>query len=231
MFNQLSLAVSLDDQATFENFYAPNGSAQHMAMFLLQDESRMFAYFCGPKGSGLSHLLQAACQADIGGNSRGRIYLPLKQLKTYPPDEVFNSLENSALVCIDDVDHVTSSMEWQVALFNLFNKCNERGCRLIIASHLSVDELEIELQDLHSRFKSGVCFVLPLFNGDDQRRLMQYRSNMRGLYLPNEVAIFLLNRLPRDTHKLMKALDVLDKISLKEQRRLTIPFVKVALDL
>ena len=60
---------------------------------------------------------------------------------------------------------------------------------------------------------------------------MQYRSNMRGLYLPNEVAIFLLNRLPRDTHKLMEALDVLDKISLKEQRRLTIPFVKVALDL
>ena len=60
---------------------------------------------------------------------------------------------------------------------------------------------------------------------------MQFRSNMRGLFLPDEVALFLLNRLPRDTHGLMDALDILDKASLKEQRRLTIPFVKVTLDL
>jgi DnaA family protein len=118
-----------------------------------------------------------------------------------------------------------------MALFNLFNKCKDAGCRLIIASHLSVDELEFDLKDLHSRFKSGICFVLPTFRDDDQRRMMQFRSNMRGLFLPDEVALFLLNRLPRDTHGLMDALDILDKASLKEQRRLTIPFVKVTLDL
>ena len=57
MFKQLSLPVGLDNQATFANFYAPNGTPQHMATFLLRDESRMFAYICGPQGSGLSHLL------------------------------------------------------------------------------------------------------------------------------------------------------------------------------
>ena len=56
MFKQLSLPVGLDNQATFANFYAPNGTPHHMAPFLLRDESRMFAYICGPQGSGLSHL-------------------------------------------------------------------------------------------------------------------------------------------------------------------------------
>ena len=157
--------------------------------------------------------------------------MPLKQLKNYSPNEVLDNLENSALICIDDVEYVASSMEWQMALFNLFNKCKDAGCRLVIASHLSVDEVEFELKDLHSRFKSGVCFVLPTFRDDDQRRMMQFRSTTRGLYLPDEVTLFLLNRLPRDTHGLMDALDILDKASPKEQRRLTIPFVKVTLDL
>ena len=231
MFKQLSLPVGLNNQATFENFYAPNGTPQHMATFLLRDESRMFAYLCGPRGSGLSHLLQAACHVNKADSVGSHIYLPLKQLKKYSPNEVLDNLENSALLCIDDVEYVASSLEWQMALFNLFNKCSDAGCRLIIASHLSVDELEFELEDLHSRFKSGVCLVLPNFRDDDQRRMLQYRSNMRGLYLPDEVALFLLNRLPRDTNGLMDALDALDKASLKDQRRLTIPFVKVTLDL
>ena len=231
MFKQLSLPVGLDNQATFANFYAPNGTPQHMATFLLRDESKMFAYICGPQGSGISHLLQAACQINEAGSGGSHIYLPLKQLKNYSQSEVLDNLENSELICIDDVEYVASSIEWQMALFNLFNKCKDAGCRLIIASHLSVDELEFDLKDLHSRFKSGICFVLPTFRDDDQRRMMQFRSNMRGLFLPDEVALFLLNRLPRDTHGLMDALDILDKASLKEQRRLTIPFVKVTLDL
>ena len=56
---QLSLAIALDDQATFDNFYAPNGTPQHMATFLLKDEGRKFAYLFGGSGSGVSHLLQA----------------------------------------------------------------------------------------------------------------------------------------------------------------------------
>ena len=58
---QLSLAIALDDQATFENYYAPNGTPQHMATFLLKDEGRKFAYLSGGSGTGLSHLLQAIC--------------------------------------------------------------------------------------------------------------------------------------------------------------------------
>lgn len=228
---QLSLPVAIDRQATFDNFYAPNGTPQHMAIFLLQDDMRTFAYLSGAKGSGLSHLLQAACQTSPLSRARQGLYLPLRELQSYPPSLVLEGLDSATIVCIDDLDSVADKIDWQVPLFNLFNNCRQSGCRLIIAAHTPVDSLGVTLPDLSSRLKSGVCLHLPNYGDADQRRLLQHRANRRGLYLSNEVANFLLTRLPRDTATLMSALDNLDKASLQEQRRLTLPFVKAMLSL
>ena len=65
----------------------------------------------------------------------------------------------------------------------------------------------------------------------DRRRLLQHRANRRGLYLSDEAALFMLNRLPRDSRQLMAALEILDGASMQEQRRLTTPFVKAVLKL
>ncbi|KRO96542.1 MAG: DnaA regulatory inactivator Hda [Proteobacteria bacterium] len=230
-FQQLSLPVALDDQATFDNFYAPNGTPQHMATFLLKDDGRRFAYLSGGSGSGLSHLLQASCQTSALGHNLGAIYLPLKELCDYPPEQVFEGLEVAPIVCIDDLQLVAHLEEWQVPLFNLFNRCRDSGCRLIISAHSSPDQLGLKLMDLLSRLQSGVSLHLPAYKDQDQRRLIQYRANSRGLYLSDEVANFLLNRLPRSSHAMMEALEALDKASLQEQRRLTLPFVKVVLNL
>jgi DnaA family protein len=180
---------------------------------------------------GLSHLLQASCQTTALGHNSGAIYLPLKELCGYPPEQVFEALELAPIVCIDDLQLVAHLEEWQVPLFNLFNRCRDSGCRLIISAHSSPDHLGLKLQDLLSRLKSGVSLHLPAYKDEDQRRLLQYRANSRGLYLSDEVANFLLNRLPRSSHSMMQALEVLDKASLREQRRLTLPFVKEFLDL
>ena len=94
-FRQLSLAIALDDQATFDNFYAPNGTPQHMATFLLKDEGRKFAYLSGASGTGLSHLLQAICQSTALGRNSGALYLPLEELSQYPPEQVLEGLENA----------------------------------------------------------------------------------------------------------------------------------------
>lgn len=228
---QLSLAIALDDQATFDNYYAPNGTPQHMATFLLEDDARKFAYLSGGSGTGLSHLLQAICQTTGLSKTTGSVYLPLKDLHSYPASQVLEGLDKSPLVCIDDFQLVASCEDWQVPLFNLFNNCRDSGTRLVIAAHQPADQLDVPLADLLSRLKSGVSLHLPAFSDTDQRRLLQYRSNRRGLYLSDEVALFLLHRLPRDTHTLMQALETLDKASLREQRRLTVPFVKGTLDL
>ena len=69
------------------------------------------------------------------------------------------------------------------------------------------------------------------FNDDDLRRMLQFRCNLRGMYLSDEVAKFLLARLSRDSKTLINALETLDSASLREQRRLTTPFVKSVLEI
>jgi DnaA family protein len=91
--------------------------------------------------------------------------------------------------------------------------------------------LGIQLPDLLSRLQSGLIHGLIDFGDDDLRRLLQFRSNLRGMYLSDEVARFLLTRLSRDTKTLLAALETLDSASLREQRRLTTPFVKTTLDI
>lgn len=228
---QLSLAVALDDQATFDNFYAPRGTPQNLATFLLQDDGQSYAFLIGAPGTGLSHLLQAACQKTALGKNAGAVYLPLMELNDYPPDQVLEGLESATLVCLDDLQAVASREDWQVPLFNLFNRCRDAGTRLIVAAHEIPDDLGVTLPDLLSRLKSGVTLQMLNFKIEDQRRLLQHRANRRGLYLSDEVALFLLNRLPRDAVQLMTALEELDGASMQEQRRLTMPFVKSVLGL
>lgn len=228
---QLSLAIALDDQATFENFYAPRGSSHYLATMILQDSPQRMAYLMGNNGSGLSHLLQAACHKRPFERDNKAIYLPMHELQEYQPEQILDGLHQLHLVCLDDLHLVTQREAWQVPLFNFYNDCKASGTRLIFASHKAPDELGISLADLLSRLKSGIIHQLTEYSDDDLRRLLQFRANVRGMYLSDEVAKYLLHRLRRDTHSLMMALEKLDKASLQAQRRLTMPFVKSALGL
>ena len=228
---QLSLEVKLDDQATFDNFYAPRGTPQHLATFVLQDDGQKYAYLVGADGSGLSHLLQAACQKTALGHNAGAVYMPLTEMQDYPPEQVLENLESASLLCLDDLQSVVHKQEWQEPLFNLFNRCMDAGTKLVIAAHAMPDDLDLDLDDLLSRLKSGVLLQMLAYKDADQRRLLQHRANRRGLYLSDEVALFLLHRLPRNSHQLMEALEKLDGASMQEQRRLTTPFVKSVLQL
>lgn len=230
-FQQLSLAIKLDDQATFENFYAPRGSTQHMATLILQDSRQSLAYLVGSSGCGLSHLLQAACQKSPLQRSSEAIYLPMDALSDAEPAEVLEGLQSLSLVCVDDLHIVADRPEWQLPLFNFFNHCRESGTRLVFASHKLPENLGVQLPDLLSRLHAGLIHRLIDYRDDDLRRLLQFRANGRGLYLPDEAAKYLLSRLSRDTKTLISALETLDQSSLQQQRRLTVPFVKAALDL
>jgi DnaA family protein len=61
--------------------------------------------------------------------------------------------------------------------------------------------------------------------------LLMCSAEQRGLKLSPEIALFLLHRLPRDIHSLVRLVEQLDYASLAAQRKLTIPFVRQVLQL
>jgi len=227
---QMSLGISLDDDATFSNFYCAPGSQNAQLVQALQTqllpEGESFVYLWG--ASGVSHLLQAACHAadNLGVSFQ---YLPLDELATMSPDSLLEGLDELDWLCIDGLQFVVANPDWEMALFALFNGLRDKGGRLLIAANASPNELPIALADLQSRLNWGLTLSIQALSDEEKLAALQLRANGRGLELGDEVGQYILHRAPRDMGPLFQCLNTLDNASLAEQRRLTIPFVKQVL--
>ena len=222
---QLPLAVHLRDDATFDNYH-PGDNALILEELRRQGAGgERYIYLFGGQGSGKSHLLQAACHqaTELGGVA---VYLPLKDLLTYDPAVLFEGLDQVQLVCLDDIDQVVGDPVWDRALFKLFNELADNHSNLLIAANNTVAELSIGLPDLTSRLSWGTVFHIYTLNDQQRLDILRLRAQSRGMDLSDDVAQYIYSRCQRDTNSLISVVQTLDKVSLQEKRRLTMPFVK-----
>ncbi len=224
---QLTLAVQLRDEATFDNFLSSPASRVLLDSLREQPEpggeSQVFLY--GPAGSGKSHLLQASCHRAAAR----ALYLPLAELADYAPSDVLQGVETLDLVCLDDIQAVLGRRSWELALFDFYNRARQAQCHMLMAADASPRELPVGLDDLRSRLSWGLVFQLTGADDREKAAILCFRAARRGLALTPEVASYIINRAPRRMQDLLALLDTLDANSLAEQRSLSIPFVKSVL--
>ena len=225
---QLALPVGLRDDATLANFTALGESGRSTLAQLGQLHRQTPGepvYLFGPVGSGRSHLLQAVCHlaGDIG---LAVAYLPLADVDARPRPEWLEGLHTMDLVALDDVDAVAGNLQWEEALFHLYNRCRESGSRLLLSARVSPAELDCKLADLQSRLAGCLSLGLQPANDDEKILILIARAAARGIQLSTDVADYILKRAPRDMASLMALLDRLDESSLAAGRRVTIPFVR-----
>ena len=181
-------------------------------------------YLWGSAGTGKSHLLQAAC-LEAGENKRSAVYIPLANYNDLQP-LILEGMESMNLLCIDDVDNIAGYAEWEQALLHLYNRVRDADGSMIFTSKVSPKASKLELEDLRSRMGWDLVFHLESLSEPDKIDVLQKRAQLRGFELPDEVAAFLVKRVRRDFHSLIDLLDQMDRVSLSEKRKLTIPFVK-----
>jgi len=227
---QLTLGLSLKDEATFENFFAgKNGEVISELKKTASGKGEKIIYLCGTRGQGCSHLLQASCH-DAHQHQLSSVYLPLANLLSLSP-EILNGLESLALICLDDLHVIAGQMAWEEAIFHLFNRVYDAGGRMLIAAHDLPKAIHLKLADLTSRLSWGMVFQLHPLSDEEKLSALTMRANRRGISLSEEVGKYILTHCPRHMSTLFAALDALDKASLAAQRRLTIPFVKEVLQI
>ncbi|MDO3384552.1 DnaA regulatory inactivator Hda [Gilvimarinus sp. SDUM040013] len=231
---QLSLGVSLKDDATFANFFAPEHSVNLEVVNCLkaqvENNGEQFVYLWGASGAGLTHLLQASCHyaESMGVNVQ---YLPLNDVMGFAPEALLEGLEHMDLVCLDGLDAIAGNAQWERALFNLYNALRDSGKLLLVAATHNPRSLGVHLADLQSRFQWGVIYAVESLGDDEKIQALRKRAKERGLDLSADVANYIVQRVPRDMNQLFCCLHKLDHASLAEQRKLTIPFVKKTLGL
>ena len=227
---QLPLEIHCRSDATLDNFEPGENALLLQQLKLgLSGKGERFFYLWGGEGVGCSHLLQACCHF-MGEEDFPTLYLPLKEFRHLSP-EMLEQLDTLDLVCIDDIDSVAGDIAWEEGLFHLYNKMRDQKALLIVSSHFSPQTTRFHLADLKSRLSWGLSFKIQDLSDELKQAVLVKRAKERGLFLSESVAEFLLKRCTRNMGKLMGLLDELDKLSLAEQRRLTIPFVKEILSL
>ena len=120
---------------------------------------------------------------------------------------------------------------WERAFFGLFNRIIDCATPCVFASPLSLGQMPFELDDLRSRFQHCGAYAIAELSEAQRIELLQFRGQLRGMLLPEPVVQFIFKRCSRDLGDLMAVLDTLDRNSLAQQRRVTIPFVKDLLGL
>lgn len=227
---QQILAFQGHEELSFANFLLENNEACVASLQqLVAQQGERFIYVWGASGTGKTHLLHACCQG-AGERDLAAIYLPMAEHKKFSP-RVIEDLEVTPLCLIDDVEQVIGKVEWEEALFHLYNRFQQNHCSLVIASRLTQKSLGVQLPDLESRFCQGLTFQLAQLPDEAKLVALQEAARQRGMTLTEEVGNFMLRRCPRSMSVLKNILQSLDHASLAAQRRLTIPFVKEVLGL
>ena len=227
--SQIPLPFGKFDRFNFELYQA--GPNQQLLNWLKQTVTAGPAtciYLWGDHGTGKSHMLQAACTLAAAGQQKV-IYIPLQERSQMAP-EMLSGMETLDMVCIDDIDAAAGDDDWEIALFNLYNRMVDAHQTLIVSARTSPGGLSLQLPDLKSRLAAGVTWHITALHEKDRLVALQQRAHARGFELSDEVIEYLSRRIARDMHTLSSWLDRLDQATLVSKMKLTVPVVRELLD-
>jgi len=234
--SQLTLSIQLPDDETFGSYLNESNQSvvSQLKLFIEQSQDTKSNqpnsfYLFGLTGVGKSHLLHASSTYAAQLNKTS-VCLSCAELLLLSV-EVLDGLEQIDVICLDDIQLIADNKFWQQAIFDLYNRVLEQNNCLLISGDQSATQLGLSLPDLVSRLSWGLTEQVKPLDDEEKVTALQYRASKRGLTLSMEAANFLLNRSSREMGNLITSLDILDKASIREQRKITIPFIKDVLHL
>lgn len=221
---QLAFPLAGDDKASFENFWVGGNQeliAALKASVLGLDSKVIYAY--GPDGCGKSHLMYAAMRLAKDTGSANS-YMSL--LDDYVSPEMLAAVDVAGVVCIDNAQAWASDNDKERALFTLFEQIKHAGGQLIVTAKQAPEISDFSIKDLVSRLSSGLIYAMQELDDEQRFQALKMRAGHRGLMVTDDVLKFLVSRASRDTAELFAFLDKIDKASLIEKRKVTVPFLQ-----
>ena len=228
---QYTLSVDRHVPQTLENFIEGENSELIRALHNQRDDFHGL-WLYGEKSSGRSHLLRAFCDRDHEELDRRSLYISCGDFRSEKIDQ-FRALKLATgfgeSVAIDDVDLFLGNREFEVVLFDIYERLREEGGTLIVSHCRSALVAQFALADLGSRFRSLMNFQLKELSDASKVSFLIQRAEMRGFSLPDSVIGYWLSHAPRGMDILINDFETLSEVMLQKKQVLTVPLFKEVL--
>ena len=229
---QLIFPFQINQKASFDSFFCSPDNQNLMTRLAdivsSPDTSELIIH--GEDGSGKSFLMQAICN-ELSSAEKKFAFIPMKKAFNMGV-EIFQNLGSLDAVCIDDLQLILANQDWETALFNLINECQQSSCSLMLSlggtQHL--DESVI-LPDLLSRIKRMEFIALHAVQDEFFNQAINFVAQQLDIKIEEAELEFLLKHQTRMFSLLVENIITLDNQAASLKRKITIPLIKETLSI
>ena len=228
---QLIFPFQINQKASFDSFFCSPDNQNLMTrltdIVISRDANELIIH--GEEGSGKSFLMQAICN-ELSSAEKQFAFIPMKKAFNMGV-EIFQNLGSLDAVCIDDVQLIFKTQDWETALFNLINECQQSNCSLMLSlgGTQSLEE-SVVLPDLLSRIKRMEFIALHAVQDEFFNQAIDFVAQQLDIKIEEAELEFLLKHQTRIFSLLVENIITLDNQAASLKRKITIPLIKETLN-
>ena len=173
-------------------------------------------YLWGPSAVGKTHILIATIKKFLNLNKE------VIDLSFIDGNDTFD-LGSIDFYFLDDIDRADGKI--QNNLFNIFNMSENENAAIFITGSLPPNQMSLR-PDLRTRISQCLVLNLKELEDEEKKDVLLKRSYFMGINLKLEIIDYLVKNYNRNMHELIKLIEKIDKESIIQKKRITIPFIK-----
>jgi chromosomal replication initiator protein len=228
---EIQVHAGLDPRYTFDNFIVGscNQFAHAAARAVADNPGRSYnpLFLYGGVGLGKTHLMHAIGHEMQGRRQGVRIaYVSAERFMCEminairwkrTPDfrDKFRSID---LLLVDDIQFLEGKEATQEEFFHTFRALYEQRKQIVLSSDRPPRELATLEERLRSRFESGLITDMQVPDLETKLAILRRKAEAEGLLLPDDVALFLANRVRSNVRELEGCLTRLLALASLRQR-------------